>query len=871
MLSSQWSVVFKWSFIGFSCFVLLTTETSGASQSNDPVDARLVEGGSRCSGRLEMKHQGKWRTLNVKITWGEATVKVDYAQVACRQMDCGTVISIKHHSNNTVHRPAWEVNVLCDGTEHTLKECKDLSSRRRVQGKNLTTSSTEVVCSESVRFGNGNDICSGRVNIKSDNGWAPVCEEGFDSEARKVVCREFGCGPPMVSRDSSTAEETLASSQKLKCNGNESRLQDCASSTHTCKKARSFTCEGSYDVRLVGGENSCEGTLEGKHEGEWRPLVHGWDSWKPQYSKEVCEKLGCGSVISTSYRYLQKRQDVWELSYRCRDSRTDSSFCKSWVAGSSTTIKTVTCAENVRLVGRPDRCSGRLEVKSGPSWAPVCLGPFTKENAQVTCAELGCGFGDEYHGKSLINTAQDTSLVFKCGGNEKHLLDCPTDTLNASHEDCGPFTTEVICTERPKEPSINIITMNTGNYDTNYKPDVFKGHRFAISCSPHSLYKPFSIRLRYEVDGDKAAEWIQTAVEDAIFLFPAPEDAHQGFYECDYNYEFKPEVFSKPQTLYLTMKERHDVRLVDGHSRCAGRLEVEHQKKWRSVSYQHSWSLKEAAVVCRQLGCGTAFSTSKVDNSPELLTKWRFQSNCDGSERALMDCGVVKNWPSSSTVEVVCTDILHQPSIAIISGPSFTEDAVQRMIMGHIIIINCSVEAQYPGGHFSLKINNVNQTHSLTQPAVNHSAVFTFTVTEGNYSCVYHNFLLNHNFSSESLSLPIKVTDYTNLMLDDGGDEDSSCSGMVMVNLELGTILLSAESTVWDLKHASVVCRQLGCGDAISTNTVTLPTKEKMALFYSDCDGSESALLDCGTTVEWFSSSYVQVNCTGQQGAPGMK
>lgn len=97
------------------------------------------------------------------------------------------------------------------------------------------------------------------------------------------------------------------------------------------------------------------------------------------------------------------------------------------------------------------------------------------------------------------------------------------------------------------------------------------------------------------------------------------------------------------------------MRLVNEGNRCAGRLEVEYQEKWRPVSSRHSWSLKEAAVLCRQLNCGSARLTSKVDNWAELLPAWHFHSACDGSERALMDCGTVKERLSSSTVQVVCS------------------------------------------------------------------------------------------------------------------------------------------------------------------------------------------------------------------------
>lgn len=108
------------------------------------------------------------------------------------------------------------------------------------------------------------------------------------------------------------------------------------------------------------------------------------------------------------------------------------------------------------------------------------------------------------------------------------------------------------------------------------------------------------------------------------------------------------------------------MRLVNGRSRCVGRLEVEYQKEWRPLSSRHSWSLKEAAVLCRQLNCGSALETSKVQNSAELPV-WRFYSACDGSERALTDCGTVKKWLSSSTVEVVCSG--ENSSSVIFNGP----------------------------------------------------------------------------------------------------------------------------------------------------------------------------------------------------------
>ncbi|KAJ4944262.1 hypothetical protein JOQ06_012807 [Pogonophryne albipinna] len=548
MLWIKHSLIFRWSLAVFWYFAVQMTDISSLKAEEKhvsrtpagPEDARLAGGRGRCSGRLEVKHQGEWRALTLRGREAGAQANVRYALVACRHIGCGSVVSIEHNSNNTDSQPAWEVNFSCNGPESSLQECGSTSARKRIHGKESWTSSLDVICSESVRLVGPADLCQGSVEVRWDQGWASVCEEGFQAEAQKVLCRELGCGPPGSFSGSFKKGEGLVLSKQFQCKGNEAHLGDCASSTrNNCRTAAGIACRNVNELRLVGGETRCKGILEGKQEGEWRPLTVSLSYMRP--GTMVCEHLGCGGLISTSGIRSPKRHRVWELSYDCRGLHP--SECSAWQESGSDYLITVSCSEGVRLVDGPERCSGKLQLRYTGSWASVCSVFFSSEAALVACRDLGCGFADTFHGRSLGAQSQIWGPLFQCEGTEKHLMDCPSTMLNATETD----------PKRPSQPFAELYT-SQGPVDSKNR-ELLKGHRFAISCSYASPYNVSSIRLRSGDGSDPSSEQIKAPKQnEAIFLFPAAENYHQGTYQCDYNFDFSQEIFSEPSIMHLTVK-----------------------------------------------------------------------------------------------------------------------------------------------------------------------------------------------------------------------------------------------------------------------------------------------------------------------------
>ena len=81
-----------------------------------------------------------------------------------------------------------------------------------------------------------------------------------------------------------------------------------------------------------------------------------------------------------------------------------------------------------------------------------------------------------------------------------------------------------------------------------------------------------------------------------------------------------------------------DIRLVGGNNQYEGRVEVYRSGEWQTVC-DNSWGIREAEVVCRQLGYGYAIlAIQSAAFGQGSGGQWERVWSCNGSEDSLSNC-----------------------------------------------------------------------------------------------------------------------------------------------------------------------------------------------------------------------------------------
>ncbi|XP_045568257.1 scavenger receptor cysteine-rich type 1 protein M160-like [Salmo salar] len=225
--------------------MILFWGTDLQAQSVSPpaeLSVRLVDGTTSCSGTVEVFYRGEWLGLCSRW-WGMKETKI-----LCRELGCGNVVAKSRGPPFEDGRRGISI-WLCSGDESSITECKKIEG-----GAGVCNATYEyhlhVTCSESVRLVDGAGLCSGRVEVKSNQSWASVCEADFDRQDAEVVCGELGCGAPAALQGGLYGEgEGQTWDKEFQCKGKESLLLDCDTSdreNNTCLpgNAVGLTCSG---------------------------------------------------------------------------------------------------------------------------------------------------------------------------------------------------------------------------------------------------------------------------------------------------------------------------------------------------------------------------------------------------------------------------------------------------------------------------------------------------------------------------------------------------------------------------------------------------------------------------------------------------
>ncbi|XP_068521473.1 scavenger receptor cysteine-rich type 1 protein M130-like [Anas acuta] len=629
------------------------------------VEVRLVDGGSRCAGRVEVKHQDRWGTV-CDDDWDKSD-----AAVVCRQLGCGVALEAHWNAHfGPGSGPTWMDDVHCNGKESSLSDCMHAGwgqtdcDHREDAG---------VTCSGFVRLVGGDSPCSGSVEVYDRDQWKAVCHSHFGAKAAEVLCRELQCGTALSAHGAAQLGEGVGPvwDRELQCVGNESILSFCPTGTPkdkacTHSNGTHVTCTR---FRLVNGSTACEGRVEVNMLGTWGTLCA--SRWDLSDAHVLCRHLGCGFAESIPGGGLFGRGTgpIWRDSFHCDGTEAHLGQCPVTALGASPCSQenaaAVICSGlthpmPVRLVGGGSRCDGSVEVFQHGTWGRVLDEQWDMQEASVVCRQLQCGEAEAAY--TPVRAERGPGPVglrgVRCAGHEADLSLCNTSLPQSMPTEGIMEDVGVVCQGSRWVRLVDGAGRCAGRVEIYYQgrwgtvcDDAWDLADAAVVCRQlgcGGALEAASSAWFGEGSGQIWLDGVNCSGTEAA-LWDCPAEAW-GQHDCGHK-----------EDAGVVCSEFTALRLENSDG-CSGRLQVFYNGTWGSVC-SNSMTTETVSLVCKELGCGNEGELKTDFNYAKLSgTAWLDHVECGKSNSSFWQCPSAPWHPQScddsrEETHITCNDV----------------------------------------------------------------------------------------------------------------------------------------------------------------------------------------------------------------------
>ncbi|XP_074964221.1 scavenger receptor cysteine-rich domain-containing protein DMBT1-like, partial [Phalacrocorax aristotelis] len=379
-------------------------------------------------------------------------------------------------------------------------------------------------------------------------------------------------------------------------------------------------------LRLSGGRNGCEGRVEVYHSSSWGTVCDDW--WDVRDAQVVCRQLGCGQAMSApgNAHFGPGSGPIFLDNLLCSGHEPFLQMCQhnGWGVHNCWHMEdaSVICAgAGLRLSGGRNGCEGRVEVYHSSSWGTVCDDWWDVRDAQVVCRQLGCGQAMSAPGNAHFGPGSGPIFLdnLLCSGHEPFLQMCQHNGWGV-HNCWHMEDASVICAGA-SEPCP--VRLSGGRNGCEGRVEVYHSSSWGTVCDDWWDMRDAQVVCRQLGCGQAMSAPGNAHFgpgSGPIFLDNLLCSGHEPFLQmCQHNgwgvhncwhMEDASVICAGAQPTppaewpYTTGA---GLRLSGGRNGCEGRVEVYHSSSWGTVC-DDWWDMRDAQVVCRQLGCGQAMS-----------------------------------------------------------------------------------------------------------------------------------------------------------------------------------------------------------------------------------------------------------------------